>query len=86
MATSATKKARKRAPAKRKRRASPKKLTARSISWAQVGLVLALVSVSFVLVALTSYDPYDVAFTRSASGLEVQNLGGTVGAWFADAI
>ena len=86
MATSSTKKPRKRASAKGKRRTPQRNRAQRPVSWMQVGLVLALVCVSFVLVALTSYDPYDVAFTRSASGLEVQNLGGTVGAWLADLI
>ncbi len=38
----------------------------------------------FLFIALLSYSKSDPGWTHTGSGLKVQNLGGSVGAWFAD--
>ena len=50
------------------------------------GFLLLLGIAIFLLLALLSYHPQDPAWTHTASDGAVRNLGGTVGALFADVV
>ncbi|MBD3669956.1 MAG: DNA translocase FtsK 4TM domain-containing protein, partial [Gammaproteobacteria bacterium] len=40
----------------------------------------------YLLISLVTYDTFDPAWSRSVTGRPVENLGGVVGAWFADIV
>ncbi len=50
----------------------------------EVGLIVLLAVVVYLALALITYSPSDPGPTHSGSGNEIANLGGPVGAWFAD--
>ena len=49
-------------------------------------LIFLAVSVIFLLVALLSYDGQDPAWSRTGGNGDVQNAGGSLGAWIADCL
>ena len=49
----------------------------------EAALILLSALALYLLVALASYSPVDPGWSRTGSG-EIRNLGGPVGAWFAD--
>ncbi len=51
----------------------------------EIGLIVGFMLLLFWLSSMLSYTPSDAAWSTSGSGGEVQNWGGRVGAWLADA-
>jgi S-DNA-T family DNA segregation ATPase FtsK/SpoIIIE len=51
----------------------------------EIALVLGLAALVFWLLALVSYSAQDAAFSTSGTGAAIQNWGGRLGAWLADA-
>lgn len=49
-------------------------------------LLLSAALTIFLLMGLFSYSPSDPGWSDLSSGLEIENLGGRVGAWFADVL
>ncbi len=50
----------------------------------EIGFWLLVAGALGMIAALVSFSPEDPAWTRTANATRIHNLGGTVGAWFAD--
>jgi DNA segregation ATPase FtsK/SpoIIIE, S-DNA-T family len=50
----------------------------------EVALLVLGAAAAYLLIALVSFNPADPGWSHTGSGLRVSNLGGRVGAWFAD--
>ncbi len=50
----------------------------------EVALLVLGAAATYLLIALVTFNPADPGWSHTGSGLRVTNLGGRVGAWFAD--
>jgi len=50
----------------------------------EAGMLLSFALAGYFLVAMLSYDVLDPSWSHSGSNTEINNFGGTAGAWIAD--